>query len=49
MQMSIEESHNIAEHIKRDIIKKIRKINVIFHIEPCNWKCEICENKGRCN
>ncbi len=44
-QTSVEESHSIAGHIKSDIIEKIGKINVIVHIEPCNGKCEICENK----
>ncbi|PKP61288.1 MAG: cation transporter [Candidatus Altiarchaeales archaeon HGW-Altiarchaeales-1] len=48
-QTSVEDSHNLAGHIKSDIIEKIGKINVIVHIEPCNGKCEICENKGKCN
>jgi len=48
-QTSVEDSHNLAGHIKSDIIEKIGKINVIVHIEQCNGKCEICENKGKCN
>jgi len=48
-QTSVEDSHNLAGHIKSDIIEKIGKINVIVHIEPCNGKCEICENKGKCD
>lgn len=48
-QISVEEAHGIAGYIKSDIIEKIGKINVIVHIEPCNGKCEICQNKCECD
>jgi len=46
--MSVEEAHSIAGHIKRDIIEGVKNINVIVHIEPCDKKCENCKTEGKC-
>jgi cation diffusion facilitator family transporter len=43
-EMSVEESHKLADHIENDIILKFPRSSVMIHVEPCNNgdSCEKC-------
>ncbi len=39
---SVSEAHNLCNHLERDIKKKIQKVSITIHIEPCTIKCDRC-------
>lgn len=40
--MSLEDAHNMAEHIEHDIEGRLKSVNVTIHLEPCNTECDQC-------
>ena len=40
--MSLEDAHNMADHIEHDIEDKLSSISVTIHLEPCNTECDRC-------
>ena len=41
--LSVQESHDFADHIERDIRLEFPRSHVTVHIEPCTGECEECE------
>ncbi len=39
--MSLEEAHSLAHHLKKDVFSKFKK-DVLIHTEPCIETCELC-------
>ncbi|MFC1916506.1 cation diffusion facilitator family transporter [Chloroflexota bacterium] len=40
--ISVEEAHQMCEHLERDIRGKLHRAGLTIHVEPCNEKCERC-------
>jgi len=40
---TVEEAHNLADHLESDILSKFPRASVTIHIEPCNGNCVSCE------
>ncbi|HEY95656.1 MAG TPA: cation transporter [Dehalococcoidia bacterium] len=40
--MSLEDAHNMADHIENDIEERLSSISVTIHLEPCDTECEQC-------
>jgi len=40
--MSIEESHQMCDHIEQEIRDKLPHSSVTIHVEPCDEKCDYC-------
>ena len=41
--MSLEDAHNMADHIEHDIEDRLKSISVTIHLEPCDTECENCQ------
>ncbi len=39
---SVEEAHNICDHLEEDIKSRLQRANVIIHVEPCTDECDQC-------
>jgi len=39
---SVEEAHQLADHLESDIRTKLSRAHVTIHIEPCDGECEQC-------
>ena len=39
---SVEEAHNICDHLEEDIKSRLQRANVIIHVEPCTDECNQC-------
>lgn len=42
--LSVQESHDFADHIEHDICLEFPRANVNVHIEPCTEACEDCQS-----
>ncbi len=42
--LSVQESHDFADHIEHDLHLEFPRSNVTVHIEPCTDECEDCTN-----
>lgn len=40
--LSVKESHDLCEHLEREIKEKIPNCVIVMHIEPCDENCEKC-------
>jgi cation diffusion facilitator family transporter len=40
---SVEESHQMCDHLEQDIKSRLPNSNVTIHVEPCSIECEQCE------
>jgi len=40
--MSLEDAHNMADHIEHDIEDRLNSISVTIHLEPCDTECDQC-------
>jgi cation diffusion facilitator family transporter len=40
--MSLEDAHNMADHIEHDIEDRLKSISVTIHLEPCDTECDQC-------
>lgn len=41
--MHLDEAHNMADHIEKDIKERLHSINITIHLEPCETECERCQ------
>ena len=39
---SVEEAHNMCDHLENDLKEKLPGISITIHIEPCDSKCKWC-------
>jgi cation diffusion facilitator family transporter len=42
-QISIEEAHQMCDHLEKDMRNRLRQTDVTIHVEPCDGKCESCD------
>jgi cation diffusion facilitator family transporter len=40
--ISVEEAHNMADHLEEDLKEKLSNMNITIHIEPCEADCQWC-------
>jgi cation diffusion facilitator family transporter len=40
--ISVEEAHQLCDHLEQDIKSKLRRASVTIHVEPCSEECEEC-------
>jgi len=40
--ISVKESHDLAEHLERDITVALPRTTIVIHVEPCDKACEKC-------
>jgi cation diffusion facilitator family transporter len=43
--LHIDKAHELTHHLAADIKNKLKNTDVMFHLEPCNSKCEECKLK----
>ncbi len=41
---TVEDSHNLCDHLEEDIGNILPNAIVNIHVEPCNSKCPTCRN-----
>jgi len=41
--VSIEEAHNMCDHLEKDIEGKLVRTDVTIHVEPCDDNCDACD------
>jgi cation diffusion facilitator family transporter len=41
-QTSIEEAHEMCDHLEKDMHNRLRHTDVTIHVEPCDGKCDVC-------
>ena len=39
---SVEEAHQLCDHLEQDISNRLRQANITIHVEPCNEECNLC-------
>jgi divalent metal cation (Fe/Co/Zn/Cd) transporter len=39
---SVEEAHNMCDHLENDLKEKLPRLNITIHIEPCEQECPLC-------
>jgi cation diffusion facilitator family transporter len=39
---SVDETHQLCDRLEQDIERRLQRVNVTIHIEPCNSDCEHC-------
>ncbi|MDD4924035.1 MAG: cation diffusion facilitator family transporter [Dehalococcoidales bacterium] len=39
---SVEEAHNMTDHLEEDLKERLPNMNITIHIEPCNSDCRWC-------
>jgi len=44
--ISVKESHDLCEHLEREIRRKLPNCVIVVHIEPCDENCEKCRMRG---
>lgn len=44
--LSVKESHDLSEHLEREINQKLPNCETVIHIEPCDERCEKCRMYG---
>ncbi len=45
---SVEEAHEMCDHLEQDIVKRLQNANVTIHVEPCDIECQQC-SVATCN
>jgi len=40
--VSIEEAHEMCDHLEKDMRNRLLRTDVTIHVEPCDGKCEAC-------
>ncbi|MFH1824548.1 MAG: cation diffusion facilitator family transporter [Candidatus Firestonebacteria bacterium] len=43
--LHIDKAHKLMHHLSADIKNKLKNTDIMFHLEPCNSKCEGCRLK----
>ncbi len=41
--ITIEEAHNMCDHLEKDIEEKLIRTDVTIHVEPCDDDCDACD------
>jgi cation diffusion facilitator family transporter len=39
---SVDETHQLCDRLEHDIGRKVQRVNVTIHIEPCSGNCDNC-------
>jgi cation diffusion facilitator family transporter len=39
---SVEEAHEMCDHLEQDIKRRLQNANVTIHVEPCDIECQEC-------
>jgi len=39
---SVDETHQLCDHLEHDIQRRLQRVNVTIHIEPCDGNCDYC-------
>ena len=39
---SVEQAHEMCDHLEQDIVKRLQNANVTIHVEPCDIECQQC-------
>jgi cation diffusion facilitator family transporter len=42
-QVSIEEAHEMCDHLEKDMRNRLLRTDVTIHVEPCDGNCEVCQ------
>lgn len=45
---TVNEAHDLCDHLEKDIKEKIPNLSILIHIEPCESDCEICRKLDVC-
>ena len=45
--LSVKDSHDLAEHLERDIKVTLPRTTIVIHVEPCDKACEKCRLRER--
>jgi cation diffusion facilitator family transporter len=45
---SVEQAHEMCDHLEQDIMKRLQNANVTIHVEPCDIECQQC-SVATCN
>jgi cation diffusion facilitator family transporter len=40
---TVEEAHNLADHLESDLLEKFPRASITIHIEPCDGNCFRCD------
>ena len=41
--ISIQEAHQMCDHLEDDLKSKLANISVTIHVEPCRVDCHVCQ------
>jgi cation diffusion facilitator family transporter len=36
------ESHEICNHLEKEITRRLKRTDVMIHVDPCNGRCDLC-------
>lgn len=42
--LTVEEGHDLADHVEKDLKNALPRSNVSIHVEPCNGECRDCDS-----
>jgi cation diffusion facilitator family transporter len=42
-KVSIQEAHQMCDHLEKDMRNRLLRTDVTIHVEPCDGKCEACQ------
>lgn len=43
---TVQEAHDLCDHLERDIEERLARANVTIHVEPCDGECVECDVAG---
>jgi cation diffusion facilitator family transporter len=45
---SVDEAHSMCDHLEDDIQRRLERVNVVIHVEPCDVECQKCSASCSC-
>ena len=45
-KLTLQESHDMCDHLEKDVSSKLKRTDVTIHVEPCTGECETCSLKS---
>ena len=42
-RLLIDEAHELANNLESEISREVKNADVVIHIEPCNYECDLTE------
>jgi cation diffusion facilitator family transporter len=45
-KVTLKESHDMCDHLEKDVSSKLKSLDVTIHVEPCSGECETCNLKS---